>query len=42
MEAIGIKKWQSYKDAFNDLVEWGFLKEIEISKNQYSSCIISL
>jgi hypothetical protein len=42
MEAIWIKKWQSYKDAFDELVEWWFIKEVEKSKNQYSSCIISL
>lgn len=42
MEAIGIKKHQTYMKYFNDLVEWGFIKLIEKSKNQYSSNIISL
>lgn len=42
MEAIGIKKHQTYIKYFNDLVEWGFFKLIQKSQNQYSSNIISL
>jgi len=42
MEAIGVKKWQTYNNGLLDLVEWGFIQLIEKSKNQYSSCIISL
>ena len=42
MEAIWVKKWKTYKNAFDELVEWGFIIEIEKSKNQYSSCIISI
>ena len=42
MEAIGIRKWETYNKAYRNLVEWGFIKEIEKSKNQYSSCIISI
>ena len=40
MEAIGIKKHQTYIRAFNDLVEWGYFKLVQKSKNQYSSSII--
>lgn len=42
MDAIGIKKHETYIRYFNDLVEWGFFKLIEKSKNQYSANIISL
>jgi hypothetical protein len=42
MEAIGIKKHGTYIQYFNELVEWGFIKLIEKSKNQYSANIISL
>lgn len=41
-EAIGIKSYNTYINALNDLVEWGFIKMIEKSKNQYSSNIIAL
>lgn len=42
MDALGIKKHQTYIKYFNDLVDWGFLKLIQKSQNQYSSNIISL
>jgi hypothetical protein len=42
MEAIGIKKHQTYIKYFNDLIEFGFFKLIEKSKNQYSANIISI
>lgn len=42
MDAIGIKKNQTYMRYFNELVEWGFFKMVEKSKNQYSANIISL
>jgi len=42
MEATGIKSYNTYIDAFNDLVKFGFIKLIEKSKNQYSSNIIAL
>lgn len=42
MDAIGIKKHQTYIKYFNDLVEYGFFKLIQKSKNQYSANIISL
>lgn len=42
MEAIGIKSYNTYKKTLNELIEFGFIKMIEISKNQYSSNIIAL
>lgn len=42
MEAIWIKKWETYNNWLINLVEWWFIDLIEKSKNQYSSCIISL
>lgn len=42
MEAIGVKNWRTYTNGLNDLVDFGFIKMIEKSKNQYSSNIIAL
>lgn len=42
MDAIGIRNWRTYKKAFDDLVDWGFIKVIEKSKNQYSATVIAL
>lgn len=42
MDAIGIKKHQTYIKYFNDLVEWGFFELVQKSFNQYSANIISL
>ena len=42
MEAIGIKNYKTFSKTFNDLVDWGFIKVIEKSKNQYSATIIAL
>ena len=42
MDAIGIKKHQTYIRYFNDLVDWGFFLLIQKSKNQYSANIISI
>lgn len=42
MEAIGIKKHQTYIKYFNDLVDWGFFELVEKSRNQYSANIISI
>ena len=42
MEAIGVKHWRTYSDGLQDLIQFGFIKMIEISKNQYSANIISL
>jgi len=42
MEAIGVKNWRTYSSALNELVDFGFIKMIQISKNQYSSNIIAI
>ncbi len=42
MEALGIKSYNTYIKAFNDLVEFGFIYLVEKSKNQYSANIIAL
>lgn len=42
MDALGIKKHQTYIKYFNDLVDWKFFNLIQKSKNQYSANIISL
>jgi len=41
-EAIGISSYNTYINTLNDLVDFGFVKMIEKSKNQYSSNIIAL
>ena len=41
-EAIGIKSYNTYKKTLDDLVRFGFIEMIEVSKNQYSSNIIAL
>lgn len=41
-DAIGIKSYTTYIKTLRDLVEWGFVKMIQISKNQYSSNIVAL
>jgi len=42
MDAIGIKKNQTYTRYLNELVEFGFIKMVQKSTNQYSASIISL
>lgn len=42
MEALGMKSYNTYKDTLTDLVEWGFIKMVEKSKNQYSANIVAL
>jgi len=42
MEAIGISSYNTYKSTLSDLVKWGFIEMVQISKNQYSSNIIAL
>ncbi len=42
MEAIGVKSYNTYINTLKDLVDFGFIKMIERSKNQYSSNIIAL
>lgn len=41
-EAIGIRSYNTYINTLKDLVDFGFIKMIEKSKNQYSSNIIAL
>jgi hypothetical protein len=42
MDAIGVKKHQTFTKHFTDLVEWWFIGLVQKSKNQYSANIISL
>ncbi|WP_034919650.1 hypothetical protein [Gillisia sp. CAL575] len=42
MEALGIKNYKSYICALQDLADWGFIKWIQKSKNQYTANIIAL
>jgi glycerol-3-phosphate cytidylyltransferase-like family protein len=42
MEAIGIKNYRTYIKTLNDLIEFGYIKMIEKSKNQYKSNIIAI
>lgn len=42
MEAVGIKNWRTYSKTLSELVDFGFIKMIETSKNQYSSNIIAI
>lgn len=42
MEAIGIKSYNTYINTLNDLVDWGFIKMVQRSKNQYSANIVAL
>jgi hypothetical protein len=41
-DAVGIKKPQTFIKYFNDLEDWGFIKVVERSRNQYSANIINL
>ena len=41
-EAIGIHSYNTYINTLNDLIDFGFIKLIQKSKNQYSSNIIAL
>lgn len=41
-EAIGVKSYKTYQKTLSELIEFGFIKMIEKSKNQYSSNIIAL
>jgi hypothetical protein len=42
MDAIGIKKHQTFTKHLSDLVDWGFIGMVQKSKNQYSANIICL
>lgn len=41
-DALGIKNYRTFSKAFNDLIEWGFIKIHQRSKNQYSANVIAL
>lgn len=41
-DALGIKNYKTFSRAFNDLIDWGFLRIHQKSKNQYSANIIAL
>lgn len=42
LDAVGIKSYNSYRTHLEDLIEWGMIKMIEYSRNQFSSNIIAL
>lgn len=42
MNALGIKSYNTYINTLNNLVEWGFIKMVTKSLNQYTSNIIAL
>ena len=42
MEAIGIKSYNTYIKSLNEIIDFGFIKMIEKSKNQFSANIIAL
>jgi len=42
MEAIGVRNWRTYSSGLNELVDFGFIKMVETSRNQYSSNIIAI
>jgi hypothetical protein len=42
MEAIGVKNWRTYSQGLNELIDFGFIKLLEKSSNQYSSNIIAI
>jgi len=42
MEAIGVRSYNTYKSALDDLVEFGFIKMIKRSTNQHTANVIAL
>ena len=42
MAAAGISSYNTYKKCFNDLINWGFVKLVKPSKNQYFANVIAL
>ena len=42
MEAIGVKNFHTYGKALNCLVEWGFIRMVQKSRNQHTANIISI
>lgn len=41
-DALGIRNYKTYSKVLNDVIDFGFIKLIEKSKNQYSANIIAL
>jgi len=41
-DAIGIRSYNTYINTLNDLVDFGLIEMIEVSKNQYSSNIVAI
>lgn len=41
-DALGIKNYKTFANAFNDLIDWGFLEVHQRSKNQFSANIVAL
>lgn len=41
-DAIGIRSYNTYINTLNDLVKFGLIEMIEVSKNQYSSNIVAI
>lgn len=41
MSATGISSRNTYQKALSDLVDFGFLKMIEKSKNQFTACVVA-
>ncbi len=42
METLGIRNYKTYINALQELVDWGFIKWIQKSKNQYTANVIAL
>lgn len=42
MELLGIWSYNTYQKTYSDLFEWWFIREVQKSKNQYSSRVIAL
>lgn len=42
MEGIGVKNYRTFKKAFNDLAEWGFIRVVTRSRNQHTATVIAL
>lgn len=42
MEAIGVRSYKTYAKIFKDLTEWGFIRIVQKSRNQYTANIIAL
>lgn len=42
MDAVGIKNWRTYSKSLSELVDFGFIKMVELSKNQYSANVIAI